>query len=403
MSSKNWREVQLGTICDVKGRIGWRGYTVQDLRDEGPLVIGATQISADQKLDLSKPVFLSREKYLESPEIIIEKDDIIVVKVGNTIGKVAIVSRDIGEACINPNTVLLKRISCNPYFLYYFLISADGQSYLKNNSSASAQPALNQTMLKQMPVRLPKRPIQDAIAEILATLDEKIELNRQTNATLEAIAQAIFKEWFVHYNYPGATGNLVDSELGMIPVGWQIRPLDDIADFLNGLALQKYPAEEGEEYLPVIKIRELRNGITDSSDKANLTVPEKYIIENGDLLFSWSGSLLVKFWTGGKGALNQHLFKVTSNEFPLWFCYCWVLYHLNEFQRIAADKATTMGHIKRSHLTQALCLVPDNLESMDAKVSAIIDKVIENEIESEVLAKIRDTLLPKLMRGEIEV
>jgi len=150
-------------------------------------------------------------------------------------------------------------------------------------------------------------------------LDDKIELNSQTNSTLEAIAQAIFKQWFVDFTYPGATGEMVDSELGPIPKGWRIKPLDEIADFLNGLALQKFPPENETEYLPVIKIRELRNGVTESSDQASRKLPKDYIIQDGDLLFSWSGSLEVKFWVGGEGALNQHLFKVTSKNFPPWF------------------------------------------------------------------------------------
>jgi type I restriction enzyme S subunit len=109
-----------------------------------------------------------------------------------------------------------------------------------------------------------------------------------------------------------------ESELGPIPVGWRVLPLDEIAEFLNGLALQKYSAENDQDYLPVIKIRELRNGITNSTDRANKNIPSNYIIKDGDLLFSWSGSLEVKFWVGGEGALNQHLFKVSSTDYPSW-------------------------------------------------------------------------------------
>ena len=105
--------IELGDICLVKGRIGWRGYTRNDLRDSGPLVLGAAQISAQNKLDLSKPIYISQEKYLESPEIMINKGDVLIVKVGNTIGKVAIVNKDIGEATLNPNCVVLKNLSFN--------------------------------------------------------------------------------------------------------------------------------------------------------------------------------------------------------------------------------------------------------------------------------------------------
>ena len=111
----------------------------------------------------------------------------------------------------------------------------------------------------------------------------------------------------------------------------------------------------------------------------------------------------MKFWVGGEAALNQHLFKVTSQQYPLWFCYFWILHHLREFRSIAADKATTMGHIKRGHLSEAMCLVPTQLEQINKVVEPIIEKLINNEKEMISLAQIRDTLLPKLMCGEIAV
>jgi len=177
-----------------------------------------------------------------------------------------------------------------------------------------------------------------------------------------------------------------------------------IADFLNGLALQKYPPE-GDDYLPVIKIAELRKGITESSGKASPNIDEKYIVQDGDVLFSWSGSLEALIWCGGKGALNQHLFKVTSRSYPKWFYYEWVKFHLADFQAIAASKATTMGHIQRHHLTEAFVVVaPDNLiKAMGKRMSPLLEKFINNNLESQVLTSIRDALLPKLLSGEIRV
>jgi type I restriction enzyme S subunit len=289
-----------------------------------------------------------------------------------------------------------------PRFLYYCLVSR--KSDIVNTASGTTQQNLLLGDLRSFEVEIPEDiEIQRRIANILSALDEKIELNRRTNATLEAITQAIFKEWFVDFNFPGSTGEMVESVVGMIPRGWKVLPLDEIADFLNGLALQKYPPENDHDYLPVIKIRELKNGVTDSSDRASRNIPEKYIIQDGELIFSWSGSLEVKFWVGGKGALNQHLFKVTSKEYPLWFCYFWLLHHLEEFRNIAEDKTTTMGHIQRGHLSTALCLVPDNIKKMDEIISPIIETAINNEKEIRSLFQIRDNLLPKLMSGEIEV
>ncbi|MDO8772744.1 MAG: restriction endonuclease subunit S, partial [Burkholderiaceae bacterium] len=181
--------------------------------------------------------------------------------------------------------------------------------------------------------------------------------------------------------------------------------LDEIAEFLNGLALQKFPATDPADSLPVIKIAELRNGISAKSDRASRDVPEKYIIKDGDFLFSWSGSLLAKFWTEGEGALNQHLFKVTSERYPMWFVSHWVHHHLKEFQSIAASKATTMGHIQRGHLKSAMTICPtdDALKKFDVVMAPLIDEAIQNELESRTLATLRDTLLPKLISGELRV
>ncbi len=180
----------------------------------------------------------------------------------------------------------------------------------------------------------------------------------------------------------------------------------EVAEFLNGLAMQKHRPKEGEEFLPVLKIKELKQGKTDSSsEQCSMNIKKKYIIENGDVIFSWSGSLDVKIWCGGLAGLNQHLFKVTSEEYPKWFYYMWLNNHLQQFIRIAEDKATTMGHIKRENLSNAKVLVPDKnkFDSIDDKFKYIIDKKIELGKECMILTQLRDTLLPKLMSGEIRV
>lgn len=284
-------------------------------------------------------------------------------------------------------------------FAYYQLLTQD----INSMDSGSAIPSTSREDFYNLEVKLPPLPIQRRIAGILSSLDDKIEHNRQINVTLESIAQAIFKDWIVDFNYPGKTGEMVESDLGMIPKGWRVLPLDEIANFLNGLALQKYPPENDFEYLPVIKIREMRNGITSSTDRASRNIPDEYVVRDGDLLFSWSGSLEVKFWVGGEGALNQHLFKVTSKEYPKWFCYFWILHYLEEFRKIAEDKTTTMGHIQRHHLTNALCLIPNQLDSMDKVMNPIGETIINNLQQSATLASLRDALLPRLMSGEIDL
>ena len=219
------------------------------------------------------------------------------------------------------------------------------------------------------------------------------------------MAQAIFKSWFIDFSkYNGE--ELEDCELGKKPITWTVGSLLDIAQYLNGLAMQKFRPNADEQGIPVLKIKELRQGSCDaSSEQCATNINPEYIVRDGDVIFSWSGSLLVDFWCGGTCGLNQHLFKVTSNIYDKWFYYVWTNYHLQKFIAIAADKATTMGHIKREDLSSSLVLIPDSdsYKKIGELLSPIYDQIILNRIENRKLAEVRDNLLPKLMSSEISV
>jgi len=199
---------------------------------------------------------------------------------------------------------------------------------------------------------------------------------------------------------------LEESDYGLKPKSWAIGNLLDVGQYLNGLAMQKYRPNADEQGIPVLKIKELRQGSCDaSSEQCSTKIKPEYIVRDGDVIFSWSGSLLVDFWCGGTCGLNQHLFKVTSNTYDKWFYYVWTNYHLQKFIAIAADKATTMGHIKREDLSSSLVLIPDSdsYKKIGELLSPIYNQIILNRIENRKLADVRDNLLPKLMSGEIAV
>ncbi len=212
------------------------------------------------------------------------------------------------------------------------------------------------------------------------------------NCNLEQQAQEIFTKEFLSFDN--------------IPEGWRKSNLLGIADYLNGLAMQKFRPKENENGLPVLKIKELRQGMCDeSSELCSPNIKPEYIVHDGDVIFSWSGSLLVDFWCGGECGLNQHLFKVTSSTYDKWFYYAWTKYHLQNFSAIAADMATTMGHIKREELEKASVLVPSSSEyaRIGACLAPIYNLIISTRIENRKLQELRNTLLPKLMNGEIDV
>jgi type I restriction enzyme, S subunit len=300
-------------------------------------------------------------------------------------------------------------------WLYYAII----HHKLGEIDDGSPIPSTTRAAVYVRDIDVPPLLEQRAIAATLGALDEKIELNRKMNATLEAMARALFRDWFVDFGptrakMAGREPYLAPDLWALFPdglddegkpEGWEEKPLDEVAHFLNGLALQKFPGESEPDSLPVIKIAELRNGITEKSNRASRKVPAQYVIRDGDFLFSWSGSLLAKFWIGGEGALNQHLFKVTSDRYPAWFYSEWVQHHLEEFQIIAASKATTMGHIQRGHLKAAMTICPPDhvIEKMGLIIAPMFDQIIHNNLESRTLAQTRDLLLPRLMSGELRV
>lgn len=290
----------------------------------------------------------------------------------------------------------------DPKFLFYSICKRDFASM----NVGSAVPSMTVNILNDIQISYPKNIAdQRRIASILSSLDRKIELNNKINADLEEMAQAIFKNWFVDFE-PFKDGKFVDSELGMVPEGWKVGRLTEIASYMNGLAMQKFPPENNEDSLPVLKIKELGQGFCGTdSDRCSCNIKDECKIHNGDVIFSWSGTLLVDVWCGGDCGLNQHLFKVTSKDYPKWFYYYWTKHHLQEFIHIAKDKAVTMGHIKRGHLEEAMVAIPDNdsMEKAHELFEPILSKMISLRLESSRLSLLRDTLLPRLMSGELEV
>lgn len=374
-----WKEVRLGDIATMQ-----YGKLAPKKKDAGNV-----------------PIFTGYKNVGYTDKINCNKNTIVVVARGvGGCGDVKITNED----CYLTNlaiSVSLNAQICVPMFFYY-LHQLENLSIL---NSGSAQPQITIESLTKYSFRIPSLDDQHRIVTVLSSLDRKIELNNKINADLEEMAQAIFKNWFVDFE-PFKDGKFVDSELGMIPEGWKVGRLTEIASYMNGLAMQKFPPENDEDSLPVLKIKELGQGFCGpDSDRCSCNIKDECKVHNGDVIFSWSGTLLVDVWCGGDCGLNQHLFKVTSKEYPKWFYYYWTKHHLQEFIHIAKDKAVTMGHIKRGHLEEALVAIPDNdsVERAHELFEPILSKMISLRLENSRLSLLRDTLLPRLMSGELEV
>lgn len=396
-----WKEVTLGEISSKIGD-GLHGTPKYD--DEGPyyfingnnLNCGKIIIKDDTKR-VGKDEFVKNQKDLN--------EQTILVSINGTIGNVAKYNN---ELCILGKSACYINVikEVDKEFIYYVLTSANFKRNITNEATGTTIKNVSLKQMREYKFNIPCNiSDQHRIASILSSLDRKIELNNKINADLEEMAQAIFKNWFVDFE-PFKDGKFVDSELGMIPEGWKVGRLTEIASYMNGLAMQKFPPENIEDSLPVLKIKELGQGFCGTdSDRCSCNIKDECKIHNGDVIFSWSGTLLVDIWCGGDCGLNQHLFKVTSNDYPKWFYYYWTKHHLQEFIHIAKDKAVTMGHIKRGHLEEAMVAIPDNdsMEKAHELFEPILSKMISLRLESSRLSLLRDTLLPRLMSGELEV
>ena len=282
-------------------------------------------------------------------------------------------------------------------FVYYLATSPSFREIaIQSMVGSSGRQRVQQGVLDATELYVPPLPEQVEIGRTLRALDDKIANNAKINHHLEQMAQAIFKSWFVDF----------EPFDGVMPDDWQVGHLTDIADYLNGLAMQRFRPTESEVGVPVLKIKELRQGSSDAqSELCSPNVRSDYIVHDGDVIFSWSGSLLVDFWCGGDCGLNQHLFKVTSRKYDKWFYYAWTCHHLARFITMAADKATTMGHIKREALENAEVIIPDgdSYRQLGGLLTPLYEQIINNRVESRKLSLLRDALLPRLMSGELSV
>ena len=342
-------------------------------------------------------------------QAIYNKDSILLPRKG-TLSNIQFVNKPFWTVDTIYYTIINKE-KANPLYLYYYLKQLD-LSYL---NSGTGVPSMTFGSYYQVKVNLPSLDIQHKIAKVLSDLDTKIELNNRINSELEAMAKTLYDYWFVQFDFPDGNGKLYKSSGGKmvwneelkreIPEGWEVKTLLDIATFTNGLACQKFRPNEGEDYYRVIKIREMGSGFTDNSEFVSTNIPPRVVINNGDVLFSWSATLDVKIWTGGKGALNQHIFKVTSKSHARSFYYYELLNYLQHFKMQAELRKTTMGHITQDHLKQSRITIPPQhiIEKLDKIINPILNKKVKLDEENQELASLRDWLLPMLMNGQVRV
>jgi len=389
-----WKEYKLGDFIKVKHGFAFKGnYIVPDETDKILVTPGNFHIGGGFKSDkfkYYKSEDFPQDYILKSGDIVVTMTDLS--KDSDTLGYSAKIPFTKNKKYLHNQRIGLVQFVSEDVcidFIYWLLRTKEYQNYIVGSASGTSIMHTSPSRIENYSCLFPPLDTQRRIASILTSLDDKIDLLHRENATLEQMAETLFRQWFVEE----------------AKEDWKERPLSSIATFLNGLACQKYPPKNGIDKLPVLKIRELSSGIGNDSDWATTDVGKEYIVRAGDVIFAWSASLMVKIWDGEDCILNQHLFKVTSDKYPKWFYYFWCKHHMNEFIAIAQSHATTMGHIKRKDIDTAIVMIPsDNeLSTMTEQMDGILQKMETNSKQIRTLIWTRDGLLPKLMSNEITV
>ena len=315
-------------------------------------------------------------------------------------------------ALIRPNKSYLDGA-----YLNALLNTSYAKRYFAYNASGSGQRfSLSIDSISNFPFELPSLSVQLRITNILGTIDRKIQLNEYKIKKLDLLVQDIFDFWFVQYDFPNAQGKPYKSSGGKlvwcnelnraIPCDWKYSNLYEIADFINGLACQKHRPKCCELGLPVIKIKEMHDGITEHTERATVNVPKDYIIHSGDILFSWSATLEVMYWFNIKGVLNQHIFKVVPKEWYLQdYAYRQISQYIRIFKKIAESRKTTMGHITTDHLAQSKIVIPSTsvLIEYSKRVSPLLHQIRIINYQLQKLKNIKQNVLPLLMNGQVVV
>jgi type I restriction enzyme S subunit len=310
----------------------------------------------------------------------------VLLSLVGSVGRVAIVPNELaGWNTARAVAVLRVGNQVSNRWIKLWLESSAAQAHIESRLNTTVQSTLNLRDVRKVPVVIPPKKDRSAITDIASALDDKIAVNERIATAAEALSAATYEE--SHSQSPG---------------DFSERPLTYSAQFINGRAFTKNSTGTGRM---VIRIAEVNSGPGTSTVYNDLEVPDKHLARPGDILFAWSGSLTVARWYRAEGIINQHIFKVVPNEgIPTWLAFQLVNLKLEDFRTIAADKATTMGHIQRRHLEETVPTPnPHMLEKLDSELRPLWERALAAEQESLALAALRDTLLPQLMSGKLRV
>ena len=426
-----WEYKSIGDCLYIKGRIGWKGLKKSEyLKKSNYRIINGSALNG-KDIEWDKCGYISEERYNESPEIMLEKNDIVMTKDG-TIGKVAIIDKLEYKTTVASGLFVIRVLnnSIDYKYLYYYFTSKYFSNLVKTRIEGSVIPHLYQKDLVELNIPLPQLNEQKAISKILSDLDKKIETNNKINKKLEEMAQAIFKQWFVDFEFPNeygkpyksSSGEMVESELGMIPKGWEVILLDEIVDTFNGYSYKGKELSESEDAMTTIKNFD-RNGGYKMDGLKEIVISDKvkphHFVEVNDIIVAHTdltqgaeiiGNPIMIFSKGSyeKLIMSMDTVKVKSKIKEMNNELLYFILKDYRFKQYALGyvNGTTVLHLSKSTIPQYKIALPYDKSIMNQlgnNLSPIMSKIANNFKENEKLIMLRDTLLPKLMSGEIRV
>lgn len=396
-----WKKVTLGEISSgiQTGPFGSQLHQ-SDYSDDGIPVIMPKDLQ-DGHISESSIARVSPQHVERLARHKVNKGDILYSRRGD-VGRCAFASEKeagwlCGTGCLRVTVDPTKAV---PEFVFYHLQKKETIGWVEKHAVGATMLNLNTSILSSIPLEMPPLPVQQRIVDVLSAYDDLIENNQKQIKLLEEAAQRLYKEWFIDLRFPGHESTPIVNGL---PEEWKKQSIEDIADYLNGFAFK--PEDWGTVGKPIIKIKEMNEGITkDTPRNTGESVPEKYNVTSGDILFSWSATLTAMIWDAEPGLLNQHLFKVLPHKgYSREFVLQSILNALEEFKNLTTG--ATMKHIQRGKLKEVFVLVPSSSIMVQyEKISEQIrQKILCLRNTSYLLSDSRERILPKIMDGTIKI
>lgn len=416
--NNEWKSIKLGDICSIKGgkRLP-KGSSLTTDKTKHPYVRIRDMYQHKYIENNGELEFVDEDTFKTISNYIVNSGDVIIAIVGNTIGLVSLIGKSLDNASLTENCVKLINLDgCLSEYIYYYLNSEKGQNHIKSKIVGTSQPKLPIYGVKDIEIALPKLDEQKKIIDILSSLDKKIETNNKINKKLEEMAQAIFKQWFVDFEFPNENGEpfkssggeMVESELGIIPKAWKLKKLSELADMKNGV---NYGRDQEGEPVKVINVRDFDGSLLVNDDKLDsIYIPQKQI---NDYKLQKLDTIIVRSAKPGETLLvNDDKLKVYSgftirirpqkniNKIYIFYCV------RNSIRKLENSSNGTIFKNLNQQLLGGLDIIEPPIEILDSYnklIKSLIDKIYFTKQEVNKLIQVRDTLVPKLMSGEIRV